>query len=125
MVSCLIVDDNAGFLVAAARLLRGQGLEVAGIARSSAEAVRLVTELRPDVVLTDIDLGEESGLELAERLAGTATPAGPATYDGPPIILISTHAEQDYRDLIAASPAIGFLPKAELSARAIEDLLDR
>lgn len=124
MVSCLIVDDNAGFLVAAARLLRGQGLEVAGIARSGAEALRLVTELRPDVVLTDIDLGEESGLELAERLAGTVT-AGPPAYDGPPIILISTHAEQDYRDLIAASPAIGFLPKAELSARAVEDLLGR
>jgi CheY-like chemotaxis protein len=113
MVSCLIVDDNAGFLVAAVRLLRGQGLEVVGVARSSAEAVRLVAELWPDVVLTDIDLGQESGLELAERLAGS------------PIILISTHAEQDYRDLIAASPAIGFLPKAELSARAIEDLLGR
>jgi len=39
--------------------------------------------------------------------------------------LISTHAEQDYADLIAASPAVGFLPKAALSATAIGDLLAR
>ncbi len=44
---------------------------------------------------------------------------------GPPraVILISTHGEEDFSDLIAASPAIGFLPKWKLSARAIENLL--
>jgi len=42
---------------------------------------------------------------------------------GPRLILISTHAEQDYADLIAASPAVGFLPKSALSAAAIRDLL--
>jgi hypothetical protein len=41
----------------------------------------------------------------------------------PGVIMISTHAEQDYADLIAASPAVGFLPKAALSAGAIRDLL--
>jgi hypothetical protein len=39
------------------------------------------------------------------------------------VILISTHAEQDYAELIAASPAIGFLSKTALSADAIRDLL--
>jgi hypothetical protein len=39
--------------------------------------------------------------------------------------MISTHAEQDYADLIAASPAVGFLAKAALSASAIRELLDR
>jgi hypothetical protein len=39
------------------------------------------------------------------------------------VILISTHAEQDYAELIAASPAIGFLPKTALSADAIRHLL--
>jgi hypothetical protein len=42
----------------------------------------------------------------------------------PPIILISTHAEQDYADLIAASPAVGFLAKTALSANAIRNLLE-
>jgi hypothetical protein len=39
------------------------------------------------------------------------------------VILISTHAEQDYAELIAASPAIGFLAKTALSADAIRGLL--
>jgi hypothetical protein len=37
------------------------------------------------------------------------------------MILISTHAEQDYADLIAASPAVGFLSKSTLSAGAIRN----
>jgi hypothetical protein len=37
--------------------------------------------------------------------------------------LISTHSEEDYADLIAASPALGFLPKTTLSAGAITRLL--
>jgi hypothetical protein len=39
------------------------------------------------------------------------------------VILISTHAEQDYAELIAASPAVGFLAKTALSAAAIGELL--
>ena len=40
------------------------------------------------------------------------------------VILTSAHGEQDLRDLIDASPAIGFVPKSRLSARAIIELLD-
>jgi DNA-binding NarL/FixJ family response regulator len=87
------------------------------VAYNSAEALQLAMELRPDVTLLDIELGGESGLELARRLHGKAELA-PA-----PVILISTHAEQDYAELITASPAIGFLPKTALSAAAIRDLL--
>jgi DNA-binding NarL/FixJ family response regulator len=117
MLRCLIVDDSPRFLDAARGLLEGQGVTVVGQASSSAEALRRAAELRPDVTLLDIDLGGESGLELARRLQDQAGPA-PA-----PVILISTHAEQDYAELIAASPAIGFLPKTALSADAIRDLL--
>jgi DNA-binding NarL/FixJ family response regulator len=113
----VIVDDSAGFLSSARRLLERQGIAVAGVASSGAEAVLRIEELQPDVVLLDIDLGGESGLDLAETLDrhGAASPR---------IIMISTHAEQDYRDLIAASPAVGFLAKETLSGRAIRDLLD-
>jgi DNA-binding NarL/FixJ family response regulator len=61
-------------------------------------------------------LGDESEFELARRFEGNAVPA--------PIVLISTHDEQDYADLIAESPAVGFLPKSALSAAAIRRLLD-
>jgi hypothetical protein len=43
---------------------------------------------------------------------------------GSRIILISTHDPQDFADLIAQSPAVGFLAKSELSGNAIRDLLE-
>ena len=110
---CFIVDDSSRFLDAARGLLERQGITVIGVASTSADALQRVKELEPDVTLVDIDLGGESGLELARRLHGQA---GTAEV---PVILISTHAEQDYAELIAASPAVGFLPKTGLSADAI------
>ena len=115
MLRCLIVDDSPRFLDAARGLLERQGITVVGVASNGADALRRAGELRPDVTLLDLDLGGESGLELARRLHGQPGPA--------PVILISTHAEQDYAELIAASPAIGFLPKTTLSGDAIRDLL--
>jgi CheY-like chemotaxis protein len=117
MMRCLIVDDSPRFLAAARGLLERQGMEVVGVASTSAEALERVRELRPDVTLVDIDLGGESGLELARRLHHQA---GPATAR---VILVSTHAEEDDAELIAASPAVGFLSKSTLSAGAIHDLL--
>jgi DNA-binding NarL/FixJ family response regulator len=111
---CLIVDDNGGFRDAARSLLEREAIEVVGVASNSAEARSRVAELRPDVVLVDIALGTESGLELARALA---------SEDRAKLILISTHLEADFADLIAASPAVGFIAKSELSARAVRDLV--
>jgi DNA-binding NarL/FixJ family response regulator len=117
-LKCVIVDDNAQFLEGAASLLGREGLDVVGVASSSAEAIRLVTELQPDVTLVDIDLGEEDGFELTQRLSQISGPSSK-------VILVSTHAEEDLARLIAASPALGFVPKTRLSAQAILDLLER
>jgi DNA-binding NarL/FixJ family response regulator len=74
--------------------------------------------LSADVVLVDIALGAESGFELARRLLENGR-------DGSlKVILVSTYAEADFADLIAESPASGFLPKSELSAEAIRRVLD-
>ena len=116
---CLIVDDSPRFLDAARGLLERQGVTVVGGASSSAEALQRAMELRPDVILIDIDLGGESGFELARQILRKAGQPRSA------VILISTHCEQDYAELIAASPVLGFLPKAALSAAAIEELLAR
>jgi len=112
---CLIVDDNASFLDAATTLLKRQGLAVAGIATTAADALARARALRPDVVLVDIVLGEESGFDVARQLAVD-------DGRGPAVILISTHAEDDFADLIEETPAAGFLPKSELSADAIRRL---
>jgi len=59
-------------------------------------------------------------LELARHLAEDGHGRG----DAATVILISTHTEADLADLIAASPADGFLPKTELSAEAIRRIAD-
>jgi two-component system, NarL family, nitrate/nitrite response regulator NarL len=116
-VSCLIVDDNPTFLEAARTVLEREGMTVAGVASTSADALRKTQALRPDVVLVDVSLGDESGIELARRLvAGRAERAT--------VILISTRAEADLADLVALSPAAGFLSKSELSADAVRGFLD-
>ena len=111
----LIVDDNTHFLAAARDLLEREGLDVVAVASTGAEAVRLSRLLRPDVTLVDVDLGQESGFDLARQLTdGT----------GGPVVIISTYAAQDLADLLDASPAIGYLSKFDLSGRAISALLE-
>ncbi len=113
----LIVDDNPHFLQAARDLLEREGMSVVGVASTSSEALERIEELRPDVTLVDVDLGEESGFELAQRLVKACDGAPP------PVLLISTYAEEDLRDLIETSPTVGFLSKSELSGTAIRRLL--
>jgi DNA-binding NarL/FixJ family response regulator len=112
---CLIVDDNASFLKAATALLEREGMSVVGVASNGADALTRAGELRPDVILLDIALGAESGLEIARRLVD-------ANPNGAKVVLISTHAEADFADLIDATPAAGFVPKAELSASVVRRL---
>jgi DNA-binding NarL/FixJ family response regulator len=111
----LIVDDSEEFLASAERLLAVQGLDVVGLAASGADALRLALELRPDVALVDVHLGDEDGLEVAQRIATEA----PATR----VVLISTHPEADLAELVAGTPAAGFLAKTALSASAIVELV--
>jgi DNA-binding NarL/FixJ family response regulator len=117
MLRCLIVDDSLPFLDAARAVLGRHGIEVVGVASTSDEALRKATALRPDVTLLDIHLGRESGFDVARRLHRDANPA--------PVILISTHVEDDYIDLITASPALGFVAKSALSGNAIRELLHK
>jgi CheY-like chemotaxis protein len=114
---CLIVDDNLHFLEAARGLLEREGLTVVGVASTGTQALQQANQLHPDVALLDIDLGGESGFEVA-RLLQRETSLPPSR-----VILISTYAEQDYAELIAASPVVGFLSKSALSAAAIRRLL--
>jgi two-component system nitrate/nitrite response regulator NarL len=110
---CLIVDDNWSFLEAARAVLAREGVAVVGVASNSAEAMQRVEELAPDVVLIDVVLGEESGFDLARQLEGSE-----AT-----IVMISTHAEADIEDLMPGCGVAGFVPKSQLSAHAVHQVL--
>ena len=113
---CLLVDDNALYLGEARDLLERQGMSVIGVASNIGEALAIAAADRPDVALVDIDLGVESGLDVARALAACDEPVS--------VILISVYAEKDLRDLLDDSPAVGFLPKSVLSRKAIEGLLE-
>jgi CheY-like chemotaxis protein len=115
-VRCLLVDDDVRFLAAAGKLLGREGVEVVAIASTGDEALERAASLRPDVALVDIGLQGESGFDVAERLARLAERPQP-------VILISSYAERDFRDMIRSSSALGFVSKSELSARAIEQLV--
>jgi DNA-binding NarL/FixJ family response regulator len=113
---CLIVDDNAPFLNAGASFLQREGLTVVGLASSIADALGQARELRPDVILVDIMLGGESGFDLARRLTE-------ADLGDPAVILISTHEEADFAELIDEAPAAGFMSKSQMSASTIRQLI--
>jgi DNA-binding NarL/FixJ family response regulator len=118
----LLVDDNDAFLKAASVLLEREGVTVVGVASNIAEALRQARALRLDVILVDIGLGDESGFDLAWLLTSDGQGNQRVRAE---VILISSYAETDYAELIAESPAAGFLAKSELSAQAIGQILGR
>jgi CheY-like chemotaxis protein len=115
---CLLVDDSRPFLEAASVLLTRQGLEIAGTATTREEALERARELEPDLTIIDIDLGDQSGFDVAWQLA-----AAGGDGSAPRTILTSARSESEFSDLVAVTPALGFIPKIRLSAEAIGDLL--
>lgn len=109
----LIVDDHPGFRASARRLLECEGFQVVGEAEDAAAARSAVRELRPDLILLDIQLPDADGRDLAAELAGE----GDA---GPDVLLISSRDD----GCAGASGAIGFVPKDRLSGAAITALLE-
>jgi DNA-binding NarL/FixJ family response regulator len=114
-VRCLIVDDNDHFLEASQRLLEREGVRVVGTARSAQECLERARALAPDIVLLDVDLGEENGFDVCRRLYASGVAAH--------VVFTSTHHDPEYAELSAETPAAGYLPKSLLSRRALEALL--
>lgn len=118
VLRCFIVDDSPPFLAAAQALLEREGCAVVGVAGTTEEALHRVREAEPDVVLVDVDLGRESGFDVARRFQQETT------VDQSKVILISTYAEEDVWELLGGAPAAAFLSKSQLSADAIRRILD-
>jgi DNA-binding NarL/FixJ family response regulator len=112
----LIVDDNHQFLTSASVLLEREGMNVVGTASTPEDAVELLRQLRPDVVLIDLHFGSVSGLDVAARLT-TGTTGTTA------VVLISSESYDDVRELLIGSPVRGFVSKVDLSASAIESIV--
>lgn len=112
----LIVDDHPGFRATARALLEAEGYEVVGEAENGVQALRLVKELVPDLVLLDVQLPDFDGFEVASRLTAVT---GGAT---PKIVLTSSRDASDFGPLVAQSGARGFVAKGELSGGALARL---
>ena len=111
----LIVDGNSAFRAAARQLLERGGFVVVAEAEDGVEALRAAKEHTPDLAIVDVQLPDLDGFEVAERLRALELAAE--------VILTSSLDGTDFGALVASSSALGFIPKAELSARAIEALL--
>jgi DNA-binding NarL/FixJ family response regulator len=103
----LIVDDHDGFRASARALLERHGLAIVGEAGDGESALHAADEMRPDVVLLDVQLPDVDGFEVAARLGELEKP--------PAVVLISSHDRTEYGSLVAESGACGFIAKAELS----------
>ena len=115
MPSVLIVDDHPSFRASARLLLESEGYMVVGEAADGARALLAAKELRPDLVLLDIQLPDLDGFEVSARLVSNG--------GGPVVVLVSSRDSEDYGLLASRSGARGFIPKAELSGEALEALL--
>jgi DNA-binding NarL/FixJ family response regulator len=114
-LTVLIVDDHAGFRSFARAVLEAEGFDVVGEAEDAASALVAASRLRPQVVVLDIQLPDLDGFEVAERLARSGDP--------PAVVLVSTRDISTYRRRLATSPVRGFIPKNELSGRALSALV--
>ena len=107
----LIVDDHPAFRSAARALLGAAGFEVVGEAVDGASALEAASELRPEIVLLDVQLPDLDGFAVAERLSED----GPR----PTIVLTSSRSIATLRWRLDSNPAWSFIPKSDLSAEAL------
>ena len=127
--TALVVDDHEGFRAFARLILESAGFTVTEAA-TGAEAASAAAATSPQLVLLDIQLPDTDGFEVARRLTAAQGQQGQQDQQGQPaqprpvIVLTSTREASDYGGRIAASPAAGFLPKDQLSARALRGYLD-
>lgn len=108
----LIVDDHPIVRHGLARLIGDEpDLTVAGSASTAREAKAELATKRPDVVLLDITLGDESGLTLLKELR--------SRHPGIPILVLSMHEETYYADRVLRAGAMGYIMKQEPPERVM------
>lgn len=111
----LIVDDHPSFRASARRLLEAAGYEVIGEAADGKGAIAALKDLRPDVVLLDVQLPDVSGIDLSARVTGQD--------NAPSVVLVSSREASDYGSALTCCGARGFLSKGDLSGNALAELI--
>jgi DNA-binding NarL/FixJ family response regulator len=105
-IQVLIVDDHAAVRAGLRfRLAREQDLRLVGEAADGAQGLRLARELRPDVVLLDLVLPDQDGIQLAAAFRAGAAPGMP--------VLLSLHDTPANRARAQAVGVPAFVGKQE------------
>jgi DNA-binding NarL/FixJ family response regulator len=113
----LIVDDHAGFRALARAMLERGGFEVVGEAIDGAGTLTAVAQMRPEVVLLDVQLPDVNGFEVARALCDGE--------DAPIVVMTSTRDAEDFGGRLERSGARGFIAKSRLSGSALAELVSR
>lgn len=114
-VRVLIVDDQEPFREASRMVVEmTDGFEVAGEAHDGEQAVALAADLRPDLVLMDVQMPGIDGIEATRRIA--------ALPDPPTVLVMSTHESGDYEGPALAAGAAAFVPKSEFGMDALVEV---
>jgi DNA-binding NarL/FixJ family response regulator len=109
-LNVLIVDDDEAFREVIKRQM-GQGVKVIGEAARGDDAVLLATELRPDVVLMDLDLPGLDGIAATRQIK--------AIDPDVKVILLTPHDEEAYLTSTGKSGADAILPKRAVRAEIL------
>ncbi len=113
-ISVLIVDDQPVVRVGFAALLNAQdGIRVVGEAATGEQAVRLATELTPDVIVMDIRMPILDGIEATRQIRARSDPA-------PRVLVLTTFDLDEYVYDALHAGASGFLLKDSPAARIVE-----
>jgi DNA-binding NarL/FixJ family response regulator len=115
MTTVLIVDDHPTFRATARMLLEAEGYHVVGEAPDGTSGIQAACQLRPDLVLLDVNLPDLDGFSVAERIT--------CHRNAPAVVLTSSRDPSDFGPLVAGSGARGFISKGDLSGAAIAELL--
>jgi DNA-binding NarL/FixJ family response regulator len=112
-IRVVLVDDHPAVRLGIRKLLERAGdFQVVGDAQNGEQALRLIREQRPDVVLLDIELPDLKGYEVARRI----TDEGPAVK----ILALSAYANKQYILKMFSSGAVGYLMKEEAPQQIVE-----
>lgn len=104
-VRVLLVDDQAPFRAAARAVVEAtDGFEVVGESATGEASVEAARQLRPDLVLMDVNLPGISGLEATRQIRGQGTPIV--------VLLLSTYEEDEYAPKAAQCGAAAYIPKS-------------
>jgi two-component system invasion response regulator UvrY len=116
VVRVMLVDDQAAYLRAMIGVIQETpGFEVAGVATSGEQSLRLAEALLPDLVLMDVNLPGMDGLEATRRLREGGDPS-------PVVFLLSTHDEDTGDGLAAESGAAAYVAKWSFGPDRLEAL---